>query len=50
MQIMPEYYLNIGPDIEAPAEAMDIIRHHDFKLLPYGSSQGSLSYRKLCIL
>ena len=43
-------HLNIGqPDIEAPAEAMDIIRHHDFKLLPYGSSQGSLSYRKkLC--
>ena len=28
-------HLNIGqPDIEAPAEAMDIIRHHDFKLLP----------------
>ena len=43
-------HLNIGqPDIEAPAEAMDIIRHHDLKLLPYGSSQGSLSYRKkLC--
>ena len=43
-------HLNIGqPDIEAPPDAMDIIRHHDFKLLPYGSSQGSLSYRKkLC--
>ena len=43
-------HLNIGqPDIEAPAEAMEIIRDHDFKLLPYGSSQGSLSYRKkLC--
>ena len=43
-------HLNIGqPDIEAPPEAMEIIRDHDFKLLPYGSSQGSLSYRKkLC--
>ena len=43
-------HLNIGqPDIEAPSEAMEIIRHHDFKLLPYGSSQGALSYRqKLC--
>ena len=43
-------HLNIGqPDIEAPFEAMEIIRHHDFKLLPYGSSQGALSYRqKLC--
>ena len=43
-------HLNIGqPDIEAPAEAMKIVRDHDLKLLPYGSSQGSLSYRKkLC--
>jgi aspartate aminotransferase len=43
-------HLNIGqPDIEAPSEAMEIIRHHNFKLLPYGSSQGALSYRqKLC--
>lgn len=43
-------HLNIGqPDIEAPYEAMEIVRHHDFKLLPYGSSQGALSYRqKLC--
>ena len=43
-------HLNIGqPDIEAPSEAMEIVRHHDFKLLPYGSSQGALSYRqKLC--
>ena len=43
-------HLNIGqPDIEAPAEAMEIIRHHDLKLLPYGSSQGASSYRqKLC--
>ena len=43
-------HLNIGqPDINAPAEAMEIIRNHNLKLLPYGSSQGSLSYRKkLC--
>ena len=43
-------HLNIGqPDIEAPKEAMDVIRDHTLKLLPYGSSQGSLSYRNnLC--
>lgn len=43
-------HLNIGqPDIEAPIEAMEIVRDHDLKLLPYGSSQGALSYRqKLC--
>ena len=43
-------HLNIGqPDINAPTEAMEIIRNHDLKLLPYGSSQGPLSYRKkLC--
>jgi aspartate aminotransferase len=43
-------HLNIGqPDIEAPAEAMEIVRNHDLKLLPYGSSQGSLSFRtQLC--
>ena len=39
-------HLNIGqPDIDAPAEAMEIVRNHDLKLLPYGSSQGSLSFR-----
>jgi aspartate aminotransferase len=43
-------HLNIGqPDIEAPKEAMEIVRKQSLKLLPYGSSQGSLSYRtKLC--
>jgi aspartate aminotransferase len=43
-------HLNIGqPDIEAPARAMEIVRNHKLKLLPYGSSQGSLSYRnQLC--
>jgi aspartate aminotransferase len=43
-------HLNIGqPDIEAPVEAMEQVRLHQVKLLPYGSSQGSLAYRKrLC--
>ena len=43
-------HLNIGqPDIEAPKEAMEIVRKQTLKLLPYGSSQGSLSYRtQLC--
>ena len=43
-------HLNIGqPDIEAPVEAMEVVQNHKLKLLPYGSSQGSLSYRKqLC--
>ena len=43
-------HLNIGqPDIEAPTEAMEMVRNHDLKLLPYGSSQGSLSFRtQLC--
>lgn len=43
-------HLNIGqPDIEAPIEAMEMVRNHNLKLLPYGSSQGSLSYRtQLC--
>jgi aspartate aminotransferase len=43
-------HLNIGqPDIEAPKEAMEVVRKQSFKLLPYGSSQGSLSYRtQLC--
>ena len=39
-------HLNIGqPDIDAPVEAMEIVRNHDLKLLSYGSSQGSLSFR-----
>ena len=43
-------HLNIGqPDIEAPKEAMEVVRDQNLKLLPYGSSQGALSYRtKLC--
>lgn len=39
-------HLNIGqPDIEAPKEAMEIVCQNPLKLLPYGSSQGSISYR-----
>ncbi|MGC6423308.1 MAG: pyridoxal phosphate-dependent aminotransferase [Flavobacteriaceae bacterium] len=43
-------HLNIGqPDIPAPREAMDRIHNQQLELLPYGTSQGSLSYRqKLC--
>ncbi len=43
-------HLNIGqPDIGAPREAMEVVRNQNLKLLPYGSSQGALSYRtKLC--
>ena len=40
-------HLNIGqPDIEAPKEAIDAVKNSDLKLLPYGPSQGELSYRK----
>ena len=44
------YHLNIGqPDIAAPVESSDIIQKSDLKLLPYGSSEGSLKFRKsLC--
>jgi len=43
-------HLNIGqPDIEAPENAMKAVLEAQLKLLPYGMSQGSLSYRtKLC--
>ena len=43
-------HLNIGqPDIGAPREAMEVVRNQKLNLLPYGSSQGALSYRtKLC--
>jgi aspartate aminotransferase len=43
-------HLNIGqPDIEAPKEAIDAVINSNLRLLPYGSSEGSLSYRKkLC--
>ena len=43
-------HLNIGqPDIEAPIEALNAVTESKLKLLPYGPSQGPLSYRKsLC--
>ena len=40
-------HLNIGqPDIQAPEEAIAAVKNASLKLLPYGSSQGELSYRK----
>ncbi len=40
-------HLNIGqPDIEAPKEAIAAVKNASLKLLPYGSSQGEISYRK----
>ena len=40
-------HLNIGqPDIEAPKEAINAVQNSNLDLLPYGSSQGSSSYRK----
>ena len=43
-------HLNIGqPDIAAPKEAINAIRNTQLKLLPYGPSQGTYTYReKLC--
>ncbi len=41
------YHLNIGqPDIETPAQALDAVRHSDFKILEYSHSAGSESYRR----
>jgi aspartate aminotransferase len=41
------YHLNIGqPDIETPAQALDAVRHADFKVLEYSHSAGNESYRK----
>ena len=44
------FHLNIGqPDIEAPKEAIQAVKNSGLTLLPYGPSQGSLTYReKLC--
>ena len=40
-------HLNIGqPDIEAPKEAINAVKNSSHKLLPYGSSQGDLTYRQ----
>jgi len=41
------HHLNIGqPDISAPKSAMEVVKNNPLDLLPYGSSEGSLSYRK----
>jgi aspartate aminotransferase len=41
------YHLNIGqPDIETPPQALDAVRHSDFKILEYSHSAGNESYRK----
>ncbi len=41
------YHLNIGqPDIETPRQALDAVRHSDFKILEYSHSAGNESYRK----
>lgn len=41
------HHLNIGqPDIHAPVEAMEVVSNNSLELLPYGSSEGSLEYRK----
>jgi len=40
-------HLNIGqPDIQAPKEALEAVTDSNLTLLPYGPSQGTLSYRK----
>ncbi len=41
------FHLNIGqPDIETPPQALDAVRHSDFKVLEYSHSAGNESYRK----
>ena len=44
------HHLNIGqPDIHAPKEAMQVVKNNALNLLPYGSSEGSLAYRKALV-
>ena len=44
------HHLNIGqPDIHAPKEALDVVKNNGLDLLPYGSSEGALSYRKALV-
>src|SRR5687768_2996726 len=41
------YHLNIGqPDIETPKQALDAVRHSEFKVLEYSHSAGNESYRR----
>ncbi len=40
------FHLNIGqPDIETPPKAMEAVRQHQLKILAYGPSEGTLTYR-----
>ena len=40
------FHLNIGqPDIESPPKAMEAVRQHQLKILAYGPSEGTLTYR-----
>ena len=44
------HHLNIGqPDISAPAEAIEVVKKSTHDLLPYGSSEGPLSYRNALV-
>lgn len=44
------YFLNIGqPDIETPPEMMDVLKHLDIKVVPYGPSMGLTEYREALI-
>lgn len=44
------HHLNIGqPDIYAPKEALAVVKNNGLNLLPYGSSEGSLGYRKALV-
>ena len=44
------HHLNIGqPDIHAPKEALAVVKNNGLDLLPYGSSEGALSYRKALV-
>lgn len=41
------YHLNIGqPDIETPEQALNAVRHSDFKVLEYSHSAGNETYRR----
>lgn len=44
------HHLNIGqPDIAAPKTAIEAVKKSSLELLPYGSSEGSLDYRKALV-
>ena len=44
------HHLNIGqPDIAAPKAAIEAVKKSTLELLPYGSSEGSLAYRKALV-